>query len=224
MKFTLTVMAVAGIAVSASADSGETLWDQQPNPALNALVDQIFADFPNSSTFFVNDVSFSDPVEINSVTAYFTNINGGWPIGGSGTAVLNIFSKTGALPATGDDPTAGMAVSVDYNAAATGIAVVADGLSENLPAGDYWVGLTPELDFATFGQEFHQSAFSTELDLSAFRNPGGDFGFGTDWNPSTLLDAGFQDAALTLQGRIIPAPATAALLGLGGLVAVRRRR
>ncbi len=216
----------------AGIDRGPVLWDQQPDPARNAYVDQDFTDFPSFSTFIVSDVSFATNVRIDGVITYYT-AGGNWPLGPA-TAMLNIFDKTGTLPGPGDNPLTGGPysgagiVDVEIVAGPNGLEVHATDLNGgagiSLPAGDYWIGLTPILDFGSFGQEFHQNSTSFVGDASAARNPGGGFGVGPDWFNAGQVFGGEPDydAAITILG--VPAPGTVALLGLSGLVAARRRR
>lgn len=190
------------------------LWDQQPDANARAFVDQDFTDFPDFSTFLVSDVVFSSNVTVNSVTTYFTNLNSTWPQSGNGTAILNIFADP---LASADDPTAGTSVTAAYSVDATGISLTASGLSIDLAAGTYWIGLTPILIFGDVGQEFHQQAASTVGANTQGRNPGGGFGFGTDWFDAGPAFGGLNewDAAITIEGESVPAPATLVLLGLG---------
>lgn len=206
------------------------LWDQPPDPDNDAFVDQDFPDFPDFSTYLVNDVVFGSSVNIDSVTTYFTNSNSLWPTGtDSASAVLNIFDGD-ALNA-GDDPTSGgdfglASVLVDIIATADGLEMTVDGLSISLGAGSYWFGLTPILDFATFGQEFHQSAISLLGAPTQGRDPGGGFGVGTDWFDAGQTFGGISwDMALTINGTV-PEPSTFALLMLGlvGMGFARGRR
>jgi len=221
MKRALAFVAVAGFAGTAIAGD-DVLWDQQPDASINAIVDQVFPDSPDFDTYTVNDVELTGE-KITSVTTYFTQGFGFWPTGDV-PAVLNIFENDGSgSPAASDDPTAGMDVTANLSVGSAGLELTASGLDISPINGQWWVGLTPVLDFGIFGQEFHQSSSSLIGDLSHFRNPGGGFGLGTEWNDSTAIDATFVDAALTIQG-IIPAPATAGLLALGGLGLARRRR
>ena len=223
-------LAVASLLLSSVASANDqniVLWDQAPNgdPAATAFVDQSFPDFPDFSTYLASDVVFGSAVTIDSVSTYFTNNNNTWPQNTSGTATLNIFAD----PLSGaDDPAAGMSVTVDYTSTNDGITVTASGLGINLAAGTYWIGLTPELEFGTSGQEFHQSALGGVVGAeTAARNPGGGFGLGTDWGTASTLfgSADPFDAAITVTGKVVPEPTTAGLLALGlvGLVARRRR-
>lgn len=201
-----------------------TLWDQAPDGAAPAGVDQSFADFPDFSTFIVSDVQFGSAVIVDSITTYFTNINLTWPQSGTGTGVLNIFADDGALDT--EDPLGGTLVSVDFTATTDGLSVTANGLDLALAAGTYWIGLTPDLEFGTAGQEFHQGSASAFGSNSFARNPGDGFGFGTDWFDATNLVGGVPyDAAITVVGKAVPEPTTAGLLALAcvGLVTRRRR-
>ena len=217
MNRSLSVVMVLGFATGAYAD---TLWDQPVNPDIPAFVDQQFADFPDFSTYLVSDVVFDTAVNIDSITTYFTNLNGGWPLGDVG-AVLNIFD---APLEPGDDPTAGMAVAATMALGPVGLELTT--LTDiDLAAGTYWIGLTPDLDFGVFGQEFHQGSDVIFGMNSMARNPGGGFGLGTDWFEAGPTFEGIDpwDAAITITGTATPTPGALALLGLA-LVAPRRRR
>ena len=206
-----------------SAASADVLWDQSGvDPAVNALVDQEFGNYPTYASYMVQDVVADTDWQIQSVTTYFTMGTGFWS-----TAInqgrLSVFPKTGSLPDAGDDPSASSIVDISMNFGANGWEVVADGLAIDLGAGEYWVGLTPIADFGVYGQEFHQAAPIIGED-TAWRNPGGGFGMGTSWTTASILDAtwtGTWDAAILVQG--IPEPASLALLGLGALALIRRR-
>jgi len=219
--FAATAMAALLAAPSFATD---ILWDQPVDPAQTALVDQAFGDFPDFSTYMVNDVTFGSDVVIESVTTFFTNTALTWPQGGSGSATFNVFSD----PVTGaDDPTLGTTVTVDFMVGADGLEVTASGLNLALSAGTYWIGLTPILDFGVFGQEFHQGSALVGANSLA-RNPGGGFGVGTDWVEAGPAFSGADfDGAIRITGKTsaIPEPATASLIaiGLAGLVARRRR-
>ncbi len=82
-----------------------------------------------------------------------------------------------------------------------------DGLSWDLPAGDYWFVLLPELGFSSslpYG--------APDPTAVAFENEGSG-----GWALTSNDDVGFRITA-------IPAPGSAALLALAGLAASRRRR
>ena len=209
---------VLGLCVCGAA-SGDVLWDQQPTGG-NNYVDQEFGDFGDYSSYMVTDVDVdTGGWNITSVTTYFTTGNGTWAQGMGGR--LNIFDRTGALPAAGDDPTAGLAVAVDVTVSGGMTVVTASGLDIDVPAGAAWIGLAPSGDFAVYGQEFHLDA-PLEGDASAWRNPGNAFGNGTEWLNLPLVGYLYGDPSITIEGTIIPEPASLLLLGLGALL-IRRR-
>jgi uncharacterized protein (TIGR03382 family) len=238
-------LGVAGLAANASGqiqksamvsgpNSGGSfsavLWDQSNyDTAASAFVDQQFGDFPTFSSYLVTDVVVGNGGwNIDSITTYYTIGATGvdlWPA--AGTAMLNVFAKAGALPGAGDDPGLGTVVATTFVDADAGTqAMTASGLGLVLGPGEYWIGLTPILDFLVFSQEFHRGAPIIGGD-TAFRNPGGGFGIGSGWSTTAILGGnwiGAYDAAILIQGEVIPAPGAVALLGLGGLACLRRRR
>jgi MYXO-CTERM domain-containing protein len=224
MRRMLCVIGVCGMAATASAD---TLLDQPPDPGLflgNA--NQEFSDFPDFSTYAVNDVSFVIGVTLETITTYHRNFNDTWPGVGTGTAILNIFDKVGARPDdVTDDPTVGLIVPVQFVESATGVDVIAGGLSIDLPAGDYWIGLTPQLDAIFPGQENVLLAGTLIGDETAQNNPGGAFGFAPGWSGVGDSIGGVPvDYAMTIEGTPIPAPGALAVVGVAGVCAGRRRR
>lgn len=159
----------------------------QPNFLLPMYPDQQFADLPDSSSYMVAHIEVGESVQIQEITTYFSASNP-WPLG-QGEAVLNIMSHEGGLPTNDYDPRSpmlggeGVVVSVEIYAVGPKYAVEVK-LAENemfpvLAAGEYWVGLTPMIDFS-IGQEFHIASDFFEKN-SAVRNPGGSLEHGSDW-------------------------------------------
>jgi hypothetical protein len=204
------------------------LWYQAPDTVATAYVDQEFPDLLLYGTYQVHDVTV-DPGgwTIQSITSYFTTGHG-WPA--TGTARLNIFSKTGTLPMAGDDPTVGTSYAASLSVVGGSTLVTAGGLSINLAAGAYWIGLTPIFAFSSPGQEWHQVVAEAVVgDYSAVRNPGGGFGFGPNWGTYAMMGLLETDGAILIEGTAgsgaIPEPATWSLLALGvGALAFLRRR
>ena len=225
MKIHAGLVCASAMAISGAA-SADILWDQSNyDTAASAYVNQAFGNFADFSTYMVNDITV-DPGgwNVTSVTTYHTYTNGIWPL--SGQAQVNVFARDAAAPGAGDDPSGGMVVDFTAVDLGDGTIAITAALDMDLAAGDYWIGMTPILDFGIFGQEFHRGAPIVGLDTH-FRNPGGGFGVGTDWGTAGALFAGdwdgVYDAAMLVEGRVVPAPGVAALL-VGGLLAVRRRR
>lgn len=220
MKTLLSLSMLAALAASSHA----VLWNQS-DYTLEGIVDQEFSDFADFSTFAVGDITLSSASNITSVSTligFFTN-QAGWMSVNS--ARLNIFSKTGPFPT--QDPTTGTVVSATntlFNATDNIWEFKASGLNINLAAGSYWVGLTPISNFGTNGQAFHATTGTQIGDSSKLRNPGGGFGFGTEWSEFSAIGFANGDATLIVDGAAVPEPASMAVLGLGIAALVRRRR
>lgn len=205
------------------ADAQVVVWDQQPDPNINQIIDQ---DIPGGlnefSTYLVNDVTFASDVRIDSVTSYYTNSTGVWPALVD-RGVLNIFS--GEPLDASDDPTSGgdFGGLVDVTVELLGnnvMTVTAHNLNIDLAAGDYWFGLT-----ATEGefQEFHFSAATRIGSQTLARNPAGGFGVGTDWFDTDILASDYLDSAMTITA-VVPEPTSFAVCLVGMLGMTFRRR
>jgi hypothetical protein len=70
----------------------------------------------------------------------------------------------------------------------------------NLPPGTWWLVFFPTLDFATGGQYGTQPADTTNGATTQFINPGGGFGYGTEWQAWSVLGPTQQDMAFTIEG------------------------
>jgi MYXO-CTERM domain-containing protein len=217
----------AGEMGSYSISGGDAvLWDQV-GPAINNVVDQDFSDFPSFSTFLVDDFSTGGQIwNVTSVSTFFTTVSGFWdPSITSGK--LQFYPKGGSLPNDGSDiaPEYTVTVSLTNNGGAWQVTADTSGIGELQGInGDYWVGLTPSAAFGTYGQEFHLLQDPAFGDQAALRNPGGGFGAPNWTAAATLIGGGPYDMNFRLEGTVVPAPGAAALLGLGGLLAARRRR
>ncbi len=210
---------VAATMVISGAASADVLYD---NPAGSGdAVNQEFGDFPTYSTYLVADVTIGAPGYILTSVSQTMTINPAWAA--VTTARLHIFANTGGLPGGGDDPTASAIVNVSYDINTGVLSTV--GLSMNVAAGDYWIGITGIGDFGTVGQAFTVGGANVNGQVDSYRNPGGAFNFpaGTGWG--SLTDwATLVDINLHIEGDAIPAPGALALLGVAGLVTRRRRR
>ena len=173
------------------------LWDQQPNTNLTPVIDlEVPEPSAEFSTYLVNDVTFFSTVSIDSVTTYFSNNTGTWP---------SIISEARFTFFPGDftpfDPRIdGELVPVTVTELPGGVLAVTAAVKglNSVPAGVYWIGLTPVLDSADDLQEFRFDAGSTIGGETFGRNPAGVFGLGTDWFPASVLSTGFGDAAITV--------------------------
>lgn len=222
---TTTLLAALALGLGASVASADVLWNQpiDTGPEGVSFFDAIAPGFNGAIVYAVSDVSVpASGWQVNSVTTYFSNI--GFPATVT-SAVLNIFPKTGALPSDTVDPRASplgmgsLVVPVDVRYEVDFQPVMelsATGLNIDLPAGEYWIGLTPVLSAGPFGIELHWGTAATIGDATASR----DYTFGAlPWGAT----APGRDAAIRVDG-VVPAPGALGLLAMGGLLAARRRR
>ena len=148
----------------ASAAGAEVLWDQSslmPTPYDGALDESATACNQisgNTKIHIASDVHFDTPVHITTVRIYETPGN----VQAATSAYLWIYPKTGVLPTTSSDSlelAANVvnitAVTVGPNGPAQFVRVSATGLDIELPAGDYWVSLTPRHNLGTFPYTVH---------------------------------------------------------------------
>lgn len=217
------VAGTAGVAMadtpllSGPANAGGSFGDrallinQQNNSAVNRIA-QEFGDFPSFNTYQFDDITFGSAVNLTSLTAYGTE---------AGTGVNNA-----VVYVILDNP------NVGANVLASGFGTQIGGdLSFNLTgvslgAGTYWLTAFVVRDFGTGGQWFwNETADAVSGSEAWVQNPGGGLGIGTAAIPGSqsgvFLSA---DMAFAIEGDIVPAPGALALLGLGGMIAGRRRR
>ena len=143
----------------ATAAGAAVLWDQSTlNATLDGTVDlssnscsQISG---NTKVHIASDVHFNGPVIITAVRIYETPGN----VQAATQAYLWITPKTGPLPvgSNTDVEAAGILVPITVSAAVGGVVTVsAQGLSRSLPAGDYWVSLTPKHSLGIYPYTWH---------------------------------------------------------------------
>ena len=112
----------------------------------------------NTKVHLANDVHFDAPVHITTVRIYETFGN----VQTATTALLWIAPKTGTLPTAGSAELEGAPATLvsisavtETNGAAQCVRVSATGLDIELPAGDYWVSLTPRHNLGIFPYTVH---------------------------------------------------------------------
>ena len=199
----LSLTAGCTLIAASGAWAQEVVWDSPPNNDLTAFRDQQYGDFPDFSIYLVAHISLDRAYFIHDITTYFTNLNNLWPLGNI-NAALNIYNQVGGLPDNADVPQQAV-VTANLAAAANGfsLTVSLDG-DLVLEAGDYWIGLTPSLEFGAFGSEFHQGTDEWDKN-TAGRNPGGGYGVGTEWFDAGQLFAGIDwGMAITVTGEDCP--------------------
>jgi len=228
MKNLSAVFLAASLGLSAVA-SADTLWDQSTLSGTASGYYNTISGNPNTN-YAVSDVAVpASGWTINSISTYFSALGfANWATDVT-QARLNIFSRSGALPVSGNNPGTGTLVSITCSFTTfdagpgfgdQGVNVAtASGLNIVLAPGDYWIGLTP---VAPGGFDLESAWPSATIfgGNSAYRSPFNQFG-GPAAN--TWASTGTEGSILIL-GTATPTPSAAALLGLGGLVAGRRRR
>jgi hypothetical protein len=213
---------------------GGVLWNQPVNWSSSAYVNQEFPDVPTYSTYVVSDIVVpAGGWTVTSGTWYGGCWNGGCGYGLPTIPVLlNVFPLSGSLPGAGDDPTAGTPYTASISISGGSgdwVTIQLTGLSLVLPAGSYWIGITPELSFGSVGQLGFRETTGAQGYLDAIRNPGGDFGYGGDWMAvNSTFPGATTDAAFMLEGTAgaIPEPSTWVLgvTGMAILAWFRRKR
>lgn len=137
----------------ATAAGADVLWDQSNWDLNNGTIDlssnscsQISG---NTKVHIANDVHFDSPVHITAIRIYETT----GTVEGATQALLWIHPKNSALPTTVSDSLELASLLVNINSANetiganTRVRVTAPALDIELPAGDYWVSLTPRHNY-----------------------------------------------------------------------------
>jgi MYXO-CTERM domain-containing protein len=233
-QYVLILLSAGALAASAQAD---VLWDQSAHgPVGSATIHNEVPATGNGTGTQVKYYGLSDVTvpaggwTIDSISVYLTaNV---WQQDGVVTqGVLNFFPKTGTLPAGTNDPRpsplgSGTTVTVTQTVLNGVNTITASGLGSVLAPGDWWVGLTPIGPGSTADSQYVANSFvgdpQAATKLTPFNN-----NFAGAW-----FDDGFSfsqgltntDGAILITGSSAPAPASLGLLGLGGLITLRRRR
>ena len=143
----------------ATAAGAVVLWDQSNlNATLDGTVDlssnscsQISG---NTKVHLASDVHFANPVVITAVRIYETPGN----VQAASQAYLWITPKTSSIPtnSSSEIEVAANLVPITVSAVVGGVVTVsAQGLSRALPAGDYWVSLTPKHSLGLYPYTWH---------------------------------------------------------------------
>lgn len=209
-RFVLCAAAVVmGVAGAANAVN---LWDQSAiNPSSAGFFNEINGSPPFGMTAYtVADVTVpATGWTINSITMYWSNLGSFWPA--SVTGRLYLQPKTGSVPTVVPGGSLIPMSVVDFG---DHFSVTASGLSNVLTPGDYWIGITPG---GGVGGELCLQSQSP-----AYGSPSATYGFpSAAW---TGNPGGVGDVAILVTGTPTPAPSGLALLGVGGMLAARRRR
>jgi len=202
LESNLVVSAALVCSVPAVTARADVLWDQTgcAGPGFHGP-DQILLDAPDLDSGLMDDFEVPEGGwHIERVTVEFTAGPELWSLCLS-AARLRICQRTNCV--VPGDPVVEMDVeevtlSASYCCDSPGWSVEAEGLSIDLPAGDYWIGLTPIVEFVACGQAFHCLVPASGCS-ARWRNPGGGLGYGTGWQCVPVWGCGY-DMAFAIEG------------------------
>ena len=190
------------------------LWDQ-PLSTVNqaAYVNQEFPDYPTSSSFLADDFVADVPWMIDAIFVPGDGWNGFSTLLNATALTFMIYEDAGGVPA--GDPSGGGAppiwaltilptdphitITNGYSGYPSNTLLTLDSPMP-IPAGHYWLIFYPTLNFTNFGQHGRQPADTTNGLTAQFINPGGAFGYGTVWQPWTILGPVQTDMAFRIEG------------------------
>jgi hypothetical protein len=144
----------------ATAAGAVVLWDQSAvntvgDGSVNLVSSSCNQISGNTKVHTASDVHFNNPVVITNVRIYETPGN----VQAATQAYLWIAPKTGSLPTASSTDVEAAANLVPISAVSisggTVIEVSANNLNISLPAGDYWVSLTPKHSLGIFPYTVH---------------------------------------------------------------------
>lgn len=201
------VFLLACLVLPSSVRAGDpvVLIDRAPNLADDGWANQEATDFTVFSSYIVVDVTFDNATIVDSITTYF-DAEIEWQNIPNPTATLSIFADP--LLSSNNPMIDGMSVPITITNDGLMHTVTAEDLGIELPAGDYWIGLTPVID-TSIGQNFNLRSLDVgHAGNSFWRNPSGAFGLGTDWISDPvdgLGDLFDQRGSITISGRLAEA-------------------
>ena len=224
MRCLMTLFAAFLVCLQASAGYGDVLWDQsrlaRPDDFTHSVAyyDRELSDVPSLSTYMLAGVTVPrGGWRVGTITVFFAAPTSPREWAKVARARLNVFAAVADLPRPGDDPRAGRLVPVSVRVRGGAWLVEASGLSLDLAAGRYWVGLTPVSDSGVQGNADHlrTRGRSTRGVESVVRQPGGDgldfltsqgHGQSTDWlTLQVAFSAPFDESmAIRIEGRRLP--------------------
>ncbi|HNZ01878.1 MAG TPA: S8 family serine peptidase, partial [Anaerolineaceae bacterium] len=206
---------VAVAPVTAPPAVNAILWDQ-PLSAVStaAYVNQEFSDYPDFSSFLADDFVAADPWTITSLFIPGDGWNGFSSLLNATALNFQIYADNAGIPAGypgGGAPVWSLSVpptdlQVTLTTGSGGYlsnATLTPAAPINLPPGHYWLVYYPTMSFGSYGQFGRQPADTTNGYVGQFINPGGGFGYGTAWQPWTVIGPTQQDIAFRIEGMAI---------------------
>ena len=165
LRHSRLIAAASALLLSLASTAGAAvLWDQSnwntlTEGSLNLSSNSCSAISGNTKVHTASDVHFDAPVHITTIRIYETPGN----VQTATLAYLWIAPKTGPLPTESSDqlelPPTAVQVPISSAIETIGpnscVVVTAAGLNIDLPAGDYWVSLTPRHNLGVFPYTVH---------------------------------------------------------------------
>ncbi len=177
-----------------NSTSATVLYDQTVDLSTSGLPVQFFGDSydaEGADDFVVPSGGW----DVTSVAAVFFGPN--IPGAITTTSAVNFYADAGGLPG---------AAACSYPAAPTtldpaGFTMITLPSTCSLTAGTYWVGIMPDVDYATYGQSYWLMTNSQTNSMAAWRNPGGGFGTCPSWGSiASCLSSTLPDFAFAIIG------------------------
>ena len=221
------MIGTAAIATAlAGAAQASVLWDQSAIDYSSpiSMANWLTTGFGTTEAYGMSDITVpaGQTWTVQSITVYM----GTYAFSTPSQAVLNYFPKVGSLPLSTNNPRrttnggSGQLIAATSTYVDANVMTVTSSMNITLTAGDWWIGLAPK--FGSGNDTANQwPAVSHYGNSQAYRT----YAPLSNWGDNAAdLSAPSTDGAILIQGTVTPAPASLALLGLGGLVAGRRRR
>jgi len=201
------------------ANPDAVLWDQPLSTVnQNAYVDQEFTDYPEYSSYLADDFVNQEPWDIDTFFVPGNGWNGFSSLFNADSLTWQIYADNGGVPA--GDPSGGGAFWSLTLAPTDPAVMITDGTGGypsdstldlevtpvHVPAGHWWLVFYPTMSLSGGGQFGRQPSDTTNGYWGQFINPGGGFGYGTEWQSWAAIGAAQQDIAFRLEANICCCP------------------